>query len=224
MFNRISNVFYSHQYISHKGLILKRPDNCVLRMKLSKTESTFGFLRIIFSTNIQDFVKNKINEQTDYELIIHSENGIALRKINNIGIAKKDSFQFLDMDIRTFFHETSNIDIIFLNHSIYINSNDDDFDSSIKIHIDIQENIRFISFDSMKSTHVDIKGLKLINVVENQFLHKIYVYQKLHLLGDNTTYVEEQLNGDYCEDIQTNRSAIIEYKCDKSGNYDIIVN
>jgi hypothetical protein len=203
--------------------MLKRSNNSVLRMKLSKTDSSFGFLRLIFSTNLEDFIYNKINEQTDYELIIHSENGIALRKINNNGIANKDSFQFIDMDIRSFFHETTNLDIIFLNKTIYINSNDDDFDSSIKIHIDISENIRFISFDSMKSTHVEVKDLRLINVVDNIFLHKILVYEKTHLLGDNSTYIEEQINGDHCDDINTNRTSVIEYKCDKTGNYDIIV-
>jgi hypothetical protein len=203
--------------------MLKRPDNSVLRMKLLKTDSSFGFLRLIFSTNLEDFISNKINEQTDYELIIHSENGIALRKINNNGIANKDSFQFIDMDIRSFFHETTNIDIVFLNKTIYINSNDDDFDSSIKIHIDVPENIRFISFDSMKSTHIEVKELRLMNIVDNTLMHKIYVYEKTHLLGDNATYIEEQNNGDHCDDVNTNRTSVIEYKCDKTGNYDIIV-
>ncbi len=203
--------------------MLKRSNNSVLRMKLSKTDSSFGFLRLIFSTNLEDFIYNKINEQTDYELIIHSENGIALRKINNNGIANKDSFQFIDMDIRSFFHETTNIDIVFLNKTIYINSNDDDFDSSIKIHIDVPENIRFISFDSMKSTHIEVKELRLMNIVDNTLMHKIYVYEKTHLLGDNATYIEEQNNGDHCDDVNTNRTSVIEYKCDKTGNYDIIV-
>ena len=222
-FNRISNVFYSHKYISHKGLILKRPDNSVLKLKINKLLAGYSFLRMIFSTNMENFYNNSINENTDYELLIHSENGIALKKISKLDTAGTNSFQFLDMDIRVFFHESSNIDIIFLNNTIYINSVDDDMETSVKIFIDIPEKIKFLSFDAFKSTNVEIQSMKLINFVEADLIYNIYVFENRMRLGDNSTYIEKMSNGDLCEDINMNRSTVVEYRCDKTGNHDIVV-
>ena len=222
-FNRMSKVFYSHQYISHKGLILKRPNDCVLKLKIEKLASGFGFLRMVFSTNLDNFSYNSIDEDTDYELILHSDHGIALKKISKLDVASINTFQFLDTDIRSFFTESTNIDIIFLNKSIYFSSGDDDYESSIKIHLELSEPVKFISFDAYKSHNLAIKSIKLINFIESTLVYNIYVFQNRMKLSENTTYVERQINGDFCDDINSNRTSIIEYRCDKTGNHDLIV-
>lgn len=217
-------MFYTGPYITHRGLILKRPSNSVLRMRASKLQSGTGaYLRMILSTNIENFHSNTINEDTDYELIIHSENGLALKKIKNLTTAQEDTFQFLDLDLRTFFVESIDLEIIFLNNTIYISSNDDDYEFSVKVHLKINSPIRFISFDSQKSNNIDLKNIKFINFVEATSIYSIYVFENRMKLGPNSTYTENQTNGDYCDDIAGNRTTIIEYSCDKSGNHDVIV-
>ena len=64
----------------------------------------------------------------------------------------------------------------------------------------------------------------MINFIERKYLKNIFVYHKRLLLDSDATFVDELPNGDFCPAANGPRKAIVEYRCDKTGNTDILVN
>ena len=56
----------------------------------------------------------------DFELIINSDSGAVIKKVNTHASDPVD-IEFIDTDIRTFFQESILIDIILHNNAIYLN-------------------------------------------------------------------------------------------------------
>jgi hypothetical protein len=219
------NSFNPNKFLFHPGFIVRNINNTVFRMKLEKIQSGNTYIRILFGTDENSFNKKLPNSENDFELLINSESGALIKKINENNLTSGTNIEFYDTEIRTFFQEQILIDIILHKNNIYLSSVDDDNESSIKIKFPLPEGVKIthIYFDLNKTDNLNIKDLKKINFVEQKYLFNIYVYEKKLLLTPNSYYVETFVGGDYCKDILSYRKTVVEYRCDKTGVYDILI-
>jgi hypothetical protein len=226
-FENLSLNYHNRHFIHgdslfHQGLIIHRPNETVFRMKIEKINPLESYLRILFGTDLNYFKQTKINKEKDYELIIYSQTGAMIKKVKDNDFKK---IAFYDTQLRSLFQDNMHLDIIFRNDAIYFSTSDDDKETSIKIKypIDQNETIKYIYFDIKESNNILIKDLEKINMIENQFLFDIFVFEKKLNLTEDARWIEVLSDGDYCEAIKSNRKTIVEYKCDMSGKNDISI-
>jgi hypothetical protein len=215
-------LYYQGNYLFHPGLLVRRPQDTVFKFTIEKMISRNSYLRILLGTDNKYYNNRSPNENEDYELLLNSETGILLKRIND---PDKSKFEFYDTEIKSLFTESISIRIIFHNNSIYIGSIDDDKEFSIKIKYPLQmgQSIKYLYFDMLSSNNVNIKDSRKMNFIEQKYLFSIFVYNKKLLLDENATYVEELTGGDYCSPRQTYRKTIVEYTCDKTGINDLVI-
>jgi hypothetical protein len=207
------NKFYAYKYFFHPGFLITKPGNTVFRMKLEKmylnsnySSNGLSFLRLLLE------VKDPSN--SDIEVLINSEKGILVRRIDS------EEFNFYDTGIRTLFQESLFFDIILKDDKLYINIKKD----SSEIVLDYTVGtVNQLYVDINKSDNVQIKDIRKINIIENKYLRNLFVYNIKTKLSDRSYWVEEFENGDICQQMKTNRKTRVEYRCDYSGNYDIYV-
>lgn len=217
------NKNYIHgEYLFHPGLIINSPNDTVIRMKLTKINSMTSYIRILFGTDMNNYNYRKSNKNTDIELIIYSQTGVMIKKVNDVN---NKNIQFYDTQLRTLFNDAIHIDLILKNNAIYFSTSDDNMETSIKIKypLDSGDVIKYIYFDIKESDNAKIKDIEKFNLVENQFLLDIFVFEKKLTLSEDAYWIEELKDGDYCDAIDSNRKTIVEYRCDKTGNSDISI-
>jgi hypothetical protein len=169
---------------------------------------------VLLSSNT-DFRYDPYN---DIELLINSDNGILIKNIAN------KEFEFYDTGIRSLFHESIFFDIVFKDGFLYISLlNDDKEGSTVVIHYPIGKDIKYLYFDLTKSDNIHLKDIRKINFIERKYLKNIFVYHKRLQLASDAVFIEILPDGDQCLDLGKRR-AIIEYRCDHTGNADIQVN
>lgn len=178
--------------------------------------------RICLGTKINNFLNEKSDIDNDFELIIDSDKGIVLKKINS---QSNEDLEFFTYEIKSFFQESTYIDIIFKDNHIYINTVDDDKETSIKLKYSLPENeyIKYIYFDSTGSENVSIKDSKKINIIELKNLVNIYIYELRLNLSPQVKFIEKFENGDLCDNIGKNRTTTVEYRCDEKGMNEITI-
>ena len=176
-------------------------------------------LRIILSKSLDDYNNRGINETNSYELILNSESGILFKKLDNV-----KEIEFYDTEIRALFQDTMKVEIIFLDNIIYVNTNDDYNESSIKLRLKLppNENIKFISFDLFSSYNIVLKNIRLINSVEQKYLMNIFEFKKKLHLNEKSYFIQEMNGGENCPGIG-NRKTSVKYECDTNGVHDVFV-
>ena len=132
--------------------------------------------------------------------------------------------EFYDTEIKALFQETMTIDIIFLDNKIYLNTNDDYNESSIKLRLKLpeKETIKFITLDLYASFNSVLKNVRLINSIEQKYLINIFEFNKKLLLNEKSYFIQELTGGDFCKGIGP-RKTIVKYQCDLTGVYDVFV-
>ncbi len=222
---RSSNLFYHKQFLFHEGFLIKSPT--VFRMKIEKGQSKINsVIRIILGTNINTYHEKKYNPENDFELLINSESGAMIKKVNGYENTQGQSLiEFYDTEIRSFFQDQILIDIIIQKDAVYLSTVDDDNDSSIKIKFPLPQGVKIshIYFDLLNSDNVYLKDIRKLNFIEQKYLVNIFFYEKRLLLTPNAYFIEEMTEGDYCPDSSTPRRSTIEYRCDRSGVYDLLI-
>ena len=209
------------------------PKNLKIVYKLPKNEFNFHFdLKIIYKSKISNihFYLSKNFEklsQNDYEIIINSKNGILIKQIGN-----NNDMSFYTNKRMNFFNNRIECQILFINNTIYFNSQDNfnDKNSSIKLKYNLLENNKknsdnqfYLLIDLKQTQNMKIKSIFIKNFIEEKFLINIFFYEKLFYLNENSTFVDYFDSGDYCAAIKRNRRVKIEYKCDTSGLNDLVI-
>lgn len=170
-----------------------------------------------------NFNSGQMSIDEDYELLINSNTGLVFRHLNNMNFKEVESF---DSGIRSLFLDSGNMEIVIKDDFLYINTNDENKDSySIKLAYKLPANssLKYIYFDKEMTYNINFKHIRKVNIIEKRILTNIFLYNKRLQLPEDVFYVEEYQNGDFCPKINNYRKSIIEYKCDLSGNNDLIV-
>jgi hypothetical protein len=170
-----------------------------------------ALLRLLFSKDL------KHDPAADTELLMNSDNGILIKKITD------GEFEFHDTGIRSLFQESMYFDLIFKDGVLYLNIlNDDKEGSSIAIHYPLGNDYKYIYIDLHQSDNIQLRDIRFINFIERKYLKSIFIYQKRLSLDKDARFTDIMDNGDYCEGVGP-RKTIVEYKCDFSGNAEILV-
>jgi hypothetical protein len=209
------------------------PKNLKIFYKLPKNEFNFNFiLKIIYKSkisNIHFYLSKNLEKlsENDYEIIINSKNGILIKQIKN-----NNDMSFYTNKRMNFFNNHIECQILFINNTIYFNSQDNlnDKNSSIKLKYNLitennlkNDNQFYLILDLKQTQNIKIKSIFIKNYIEEKYLINIFFYEKLFYLNENSTFIDYFDSGDYCAAIKRNRRVKIEYKCDTSGLNDLII-
>lgn len=136
-----------------------------------------------------------------------------------------EDIEFFSNEIRSFFQESTYIDIILKDNHIYINTVDDDKETSIKLKYSLPdgESIKYIYLNTFDSDNVSMKDMKKINNIELKYLINIYIFEIRVRLSPEVKFVEKLENGDLCDNLAKNRTAVVEYRCDTNGINEITI-
>ncbi len=177
---------------------------------------------INLGTKINNFINKLHSRNDDYELIIDSDKGVILKKIISENF---EDIEFFNNELRSFFQESTYIDIILKDNNIYLNTLDDDKETSIKLRYSLpeSESIMYIYYDTKKSENVSIKDIEKINMIELIYNINILIFELRMRLSPEVKYIEKFEGGDYCDNVGKNRTTIVEYGCDSKGINEITI-
>ena len=179
-------------------------------------------LVVNFGSEVTNFNNKLYDVDKDFELIFDSVKGIIMKKINS---ENSQDIEFYTNDLKSFFQESTFVDIILKDNFIYINTVDDDGETSIKIKYKLPENviIKYLYFDAFDSENLSIKDLKKFNFIELKYLINIYIFEIRLNLSPNVKFIEKLEGGDSCDHIGKNRTSTVEYRCDPKGINEITI-
>jgi len=161
--------------------------------------------------------------ENDYQLQIDSDKGIVLKKIKSEN--NNDDIEFFSNEIRSFFQESTYLDIILKNNHIYINTVDDDKETSIKLKYSLPEgeSIKYIYLNTFNSDNISLKDMKKMNMIELKYSINIYIFEIRMRLSPDIKFIEKLEGGELCEDIGKNRTTTVEYRCDTKGINEVTI-
>jgi len=192
-----------------------------------------GILIKNIQTNIENSknIDNKYNKEDNIDNKVNTDIKDKEDNTNNIDI--DDIIQFYDTDIHQLFQDSINIEIIFLDNILYINTNNnkdnqdnkDTRDSSIKLRFKLPNNttIKYIAIDPNTSFNLSLNEIRLINTVEQTYLINVFEFNKRLMLKKDNYFEQEMWEGDFCIGIGKKRKTIVRYECDSTGMNDMKV-
>ena len=166
------------------------------------------------------FSKNELCTEDDFEMIIHSKNGILLfYPKNSTNHIIQNDLSYYTNEYFNFFNEEIVCDIILMDSTIYLNSMDKEY-SSIKLKYKFENEkefnkIKYININQERSINIKLKEIYFSSFLSYKLYANVFFYDKKYLLDDKAVFMEKFENGDYCPPpINKKRSVIVYYKCD----------